>query len=898
MQNTHQPPKRRPPPPPPPPSKALRDKQPVQQPLQQPLQQQAPPLPARPAASALPAKPPPPLLPPRANTNANTNTHTKAPPAASSTPTATQTLSTQAASLSRAAPAPLETLAAACVEFIHRGSLRCWAASGLLVVTVGERNLRVCSLKDHARELGVYSMGPGASLMSEKSSASLSSTSGGPADKESESKSSALCFVPTPYIEDSTKQVWLALQAGELISLDLSNLPQITLLDRKSNAHQSTVTHLLPVATNPPEIWSLDDQGGLRVWNSTADPANSASLTLSRSLARSLRIASRQSIALVVLQKYLWTCGGKFLEVNEPNCDNSSKVLKVKIDVTGTAANFMCLSGGGVEGGPVYSGHEDGKIIVWESSTFTKRYVVVMGIYKVSSLCVVERGKNIWAGFSNGKVVVVDTSVWDSWVIMKEFVAHSGSGGTSVVGAVVSGGNTNCAVSTMLTDAKTLAGTGNMYVISCAEDIGQIRVWDGFLTKDWKDSYMKEQQDRYCTYRDIPVFVGSWNINASKPESLESLPFSQQVLHQWFSQFQPNQPQQLPPPSIIVIGFQELVDLESKKANATQILKEITRSKTTKSDSRLQYWREKLVNVLAETLPNLHYRLLECHQLFGLFQCIFLLEDEYYKCAPGSISVSQVKTGMGGLHGNKGGIGTRIVVEDSSFCFVNCHLAAHQSQVSARNNDVVNIRDGITFASMKQLDGVFTQGGDGSLVLDHENVFFSGDLNYRIDLPRETVLSEIEHRNWPYLLEHDQLTIQLKTNPQFSLRAFSEGPIAFAPTFKYNLNSNEYDTSEKKRVPAWCDRILYKSSGLGGGGGGKSNVLGAGQDGIQLVSYERGECTMSDHRPVSALFMVRIKKVDKGGWEKMKVEANGVAKEHFRGVAEEWVRVRGIVSYS
>lgn len=33
-----------------------------------------------------------------------------------------------------------------------------------------------------------------------------------------------------------------------------------------------------------------------------------------------------------------------------------------------------------------------------------------------------------------------------------------------------------------------------------------------------------------------------------------------------------------------------------------------------------------------------------------------------------------VKTGLGGYHGNKGGIGIRFMIDDSSFCFVNSHV--------------------------------------------------------------------------------------------------------------------------------------------------------------------------------------------------------------------------------
>ena len=41
-------------------------------------------------------------------------------------------------------------------------------------------------------------------------------------------------------------------------------------------------------------------------------------------------------------------------------------------------------------------------------------------------------------------------------------------------------------------------------------------------------------------------------------------------------------------------------------------------------------------------------------------------------------------------------------------------------------------------------------------------------------------------------------------------RAFIEGKIAFAPTYKYDLFSEDYDTSEKLRIPAWTDRVLWR----------------------------------------------------------------------------------------
>ena len=40
---------------------------------------------------------------------------------------------------------------------------------------------------------------------------------------------------------------------------------------------------------------------------------------------------------------------------------------------------------------------------------------------------------------------------------------------------------------------------------------------------------------------------------------------------------------------------------------------------------------------------------------------------------------------------------------------------------------------------------------------------------------------------------------------------YDEGPLEFAPTYKFDPMSDTYDTSDKARVPAWTDRILFRS---------------------------------------------------------------------------------------
>lgn len=178
---------------------------------------------------------------------------------------------------------------------------------------------------------------------------------------------------------------------------------------------------------------------------------------------------------------------------------------------------------------------------------------------------------------------------------------------------------------------------------------------------------------------------------------------------------------------------------------------------------------------------------------------------------------------------------------------MNCHLAAGQTQTVHRNNDLTAILESTVLppAHTSTHSETFVGGGDGSMILDHEICILNGDLNYRIDtMGRDTVVKAVNTNNISKLLERDQLLVSRRRNPGFRVRAFKEYPIAFAPTYKYDVGSDRYDTSEKRRAPAWCDRILYRGAGK-----------------IKQLDYRRHELWISDHRPVSGLFKMRIKTV-------------------------------------
>ena len=62
------------------------------------------------------------------------------------------------------------------------------------------------------------------------------------------------------------------------------------------------------------------------------------------------------------------------------------------------------------------------------------------------------------------------------------------------------------------------------------------------------------------------------------------------------------------------------------------------------------------------------------------------------------------------------------------------------------------------------------------------------------------------------LLEHDQLHQLRGSHPLVD--QYKEGPIRFLPTYKYDYNTNIYDTSKKQRTPSWylksfCTYLKY-----------------------------------------------------------------------------------------
>jgi len=135
-------------------------------------------------------------------------------------------------------------------------------------------------------------------------------------------------------------------------------------------------------------------------------------------------------------------------------------------------------------------------------------------------------------------------------------------------------------------------------------------------------------------------------------------------------------------------------------------------------------WYESLVHAMRLAMPvEDPYVVAHTDNLVGLFSCIFVRQRQ--KALLRDSAMKTVKRGMGGRYGNKGAIVARFVFDDSSLCFINCHLAAGQSHTRQRNQDIAAIlEDGAALPRSEVTDALpYAGGGDGSMILDHEICF-------------------------------------------------------------------------------------------------------------------------------------------------------------------------------
>ena len=103
--------------------------------------------------------------------------------------------------------------------------------------------------------------------------------------------------------------------------------------------------------------------------------------------------------------------------------------------------------------------------------------------------------------------------------------------------------------------------------------------------------------------------------------------------------------------------------------------------------------------------------------------------------------------------------------------------------------------------------------------------------------------------NFNKVLIYDQIK-QYQKESSLILQ-MDEASIKFSPTYKYIIGANEYDKN-KKRIPSWTDRILFKKFSE-----------------TAPLAYNKCLLSLSDHQPIYGVYRIKTEEIDKAKKQKI-----------------------------
>ncbi|EPY49482.1 inositol-polyphosphate 5-phosphatase [Schizosaccharomyces cryophilus OY26] len=332
--------------------------------------------------------------------------------------------------------------------------------------------------------------------------------------------------------------------------------------------------------------------------------------------------------------------------------------------------------------------------------------------------------------------------------------------------------------------------------------LGQRSVLIADSMSTYVQGVLHQRHDEYVTHNECSLYTTTFNTNGKVP--------SMEDFKKWLFPYGEHTPVY----DLYVLGIQELVNLNIGHLVNT-------------SSQRMKLWEEKILQTVNSNIQNIKYVLISSAQMTGVFLTIFVREDKLN--AISKVSKATRKTGFGGFTANKGAVAIELNFFDTDMCFISSHFAPKTNNVMERNMEYASIVDGLVFSS-------------GMKIYDHSNIIWLGDFNYRIDADNDDVRKLIEVGDLSKLYSFDQLRKEMDAKRVFL--NLTESQLTFYPSYKFDNGTDDYDTSEKQRVPSWTDRILST----------KNNIR---------TAYTSINVRCSDHRPVISTFILHNSRTDK-----------------------------------
>ncbi|XP_039067974.1 type I inositol polyphosphate 5-phosphatase 12-like [Hibiscus syriacus] len=430
--------------------------------------------------------------------------------------------------------------------------------------------------------------------------------------------------------------------------------------------------------------------------------------------------------------------------------------------------------------GSIWSGCTNGLLVQWDGNG-TRLQDVSHHPCAVQCFCVF--GTRIYVGYVSGMVQVMDLE----GNLVAGWIAHNGP--------------------------VIKLTTSNKYIFSLATH-GGIRGWnvsspgpiDGIFRQE-----LSEKEHIYSRQDNIRMLVGTWNVGQGRA--------SQESLMSWLGSVASDV-------GIVVVGLQEV------EMGAGFLAMSAAKETVGLEGSSIGHW---WLDTIGKALDeNTTFERMGSRQLAGLLISLWVRKN--LRMHVGDIDAAAVPCGFGRAIGNKGGVGLRIRVHDRLICFVNCHLAAHLEAVNRRNADFDHIFRNMAFTRSSNLLNNAAAGASASVqtarvnnpaganteetkldLAEADMVVFCGDFNYRLfGISYDEARDFVSQRCFDWLREKDQLRAEMKAGKVF--QGMHEAIIRFPPTYKFERHRPGlagYDSGEKKRIPAWCDRVIYRDNRAG-----------------------------------------------------------------------------------
>lgn len=161
------------------------------------------------------------------------------------------------------------------------------------------------------------------------------------------------------------------------------------------------------------------------------------------------------------------------------------------------------------------------------------------------------------------------------------------------------------------------------------------------------------------------MFVITWNLAGFSPATN-----SFDLTHMF--NFEDN-----PAPDMIVVCFQEYIELSTKNIMSGG-----------SDPQKIALWKEIIIGNLKKYDS---YLPVKEQSMVGVLIMVFAKEKLSQRIS--KVNVDNVKTGLAGTVGNKGASVIKFYLDDSSFCFVNCHLEAGTKNNNYRLVNLIDIHN-------------------------------------------------------------------------------------------------------------------------------------------------------------------------------------------------------------